>query len=207
MDINEYEQVKEMSYLEYCDYLQKKYGKGLYDYMTKSYNKNPKCTRTKEGLFAHHKMEDHVIMLSTKEIAMSYPIEWQSKDNIVYCDYLEHILLHVLICKYPAKDAVGAVGVGGVVNFFVPELNDFYSGWVAKLAWKKNCLNRVANDKQVYLEILKQFIQVVNDDLMLTLYCGSADKLHTSCNAKYGEWDEDNNNKIYSEIAKLWTQY
>lgn len=40
MKMTEFLQVKEMTYLEYCDYLQKKYGIGLADYMTKSFNKN-----------------------------------------------------------------------------------------------------------------------------------------------------------------------
>lgn len=45
--------------------------------MTKSWNKNTQCTRTKEGLIAHHKYENYAIILSKKEIAMSNPFEWQ----------------------------------------------------------------------------------------------------------------------------------
>ena len=48
MNLQEYEKVKDFTYLEYCDYLQKKYGIGLSDYMTMSWNKNNKVTRTKE---------------------------------------------------------------------------------------------------------------------------------------------------------------
>lgn len=36
MNMEEYTHVKDFTYLEYCDYLQKKYGVGLSDYMTKS---------------------------------------------------------------------------------------------------------------------------------------------------------------------------
>ena len=75
MNLVEYEKVKGFTYLEYCDYLQQKYGIGLSDYMTKSWNKNPKVTRTKDGLLAHHKYEDHAILLSTKEYAMQNPFE------------------------------------------------------------------------------------------------------------------------------------
>ena len=63
MKLAEYEQVKNYTYLEYCDYLQKKYGKSAYNYMTPAWNKNPKVTRTKEGLIAHHKYEDHATSL------------------------------------------------------------------------------------------------------------------------------------------------
>jgi len=111
------------------DYLQKKHGIGKYDYMTKSWNKNTKCTRTKEGLIAHHKYENCAIMLSKKEIAMSNLFEWQLANNIVYCDYLEHLLLHVLICENPSeeKNDFKAVGIGGVINFIVQ--------WDCSLLW------------------------------------------------------------------------
>ena len=104
MDLQEYNKVKELKYLEYCDYLQKKYGIGKCDYMTKSWNLNPKCKRTSEGLVAHHKYEDHAIMLSTKMFAMLNPFEWQKAENIVYCDYIEHLFLHILICENPSKE-------------------------------------------------------------------------------------------------------
>ena len=49
MNLQEYEKVRDFTYLEYCDYLQQKYGIGRGNYMTKSWNKNPKVSRTKEG--------------------------------------------------------------------------------------------------------------------------------------------------------------
>ena len=119
MHIDEYLQVKDSTYLEYCDYLQQKYGIGIADYMTKSYYQNPKCKRTKEGLIAHHKKEDTMINLSNRDIAMICPFEWQQKQNIVYCDYLEHLLLHILIRKYPNPNKIDNVdvGIGGIINF------------------------------------------------------------------------------------------
>ena len=152
MDMSEYQRVKEYTYLEYCDYLQSKYGIGLADYMTKSYNTNSKCKRTKDGLVAHHKKEDTIIMLSKKEVAQMCPFEWQSKENIVYCDYLEHLLLHVLICKYPSNATADFIkaGIGGIVEFIVPELNDVYSGWLKNQTSRKNSHDKVSEDKEVY---------------------------------------------------------
>ncbi len=161
MNLTEFEQVKGMTYIEYCDYLQKKYGIGRADYMTKSFNKNPKVSRTADGLFAHHKAEDKMIMLSTKTFAEMCPFEWQKKENIVYCDYLEHLLLHVLICKYPSPEKlpIADVGIGGVVNFLVPELNDLYSGWIPSQRWRLNCYNAIKDDLEVYLAILELFVE------------------------------------------------
>ena len=124
-----------------------------------------------------------MIMLSTKEFAMMCPFEWQSKENIVYCDYLEHLLLHILICKYPSPDKVEGidVGIGGVINFLVPELNDLYSGWKTSQAWRKTCHDKVINDKDVYLALLEQFIsnEKSRDDFNIKM-------LFSSFNEAYG---------------------
>lgn len=201
MKMNEFLKVKEMTYLEYCDYLQEKYGIGKADYMTKSFNKNSKCTRTSEGLIAHHKAEDKMIMLSTKAFAEMCPYEWQLKENIVYCDYLEHLLLHVLICKYPSPDKmpIADVGIGGVVNFIVPELNDLYSGWVTKQAWRLSCHSLVKEDKDVYLAILKMFAEYVKSERNF-----KADILHTSFNEEFGGWSKKLNKNLYKEIDSIW---
>lgn len=201
MDMTEYNKVSDMTYLEYCDYLQGKYGIGLCDYMTKSYNKNKKVTRTKEGLFVHHKMEDHMIMLAQPEIAQMCPIEWQKKENLVYCDYLEHLFLHILICKYPAADKVpiAKVGIGGVVNFLVPELNDIFSGWEPKLAWKKNCVDRIKDNKDVYLVLLERFIRENKDDSYFEI-----EKLLRSYNEEYGGWSQKNNSELNNKIKDIY---
>ena len=200
MHMDEYKKVKNMTYLEYCDYLQKKYGIGLCDYMTKEWKKNRAVTRTKEGLIAHHKAEDKMIMLCDAYYAQMCPFEWQQKENIVYCDYLEHLLLHVLICIYPSKGKIPywAVGFGGVVNFLVPELNDMYSGFQTKQAWRQKCYDIVLNDKNVYFEILKKFI----DDYLGGYSCWSYNKkwIFTSFNAHYGLWDKSKNEGIFKEI-------
>jgi hypothetical protein len=200
MNCSEYENIKHFTYIEYCDYLQKKHGIGKYDYMTKSWNKNTKCTRTKEGLIAHHKYENCAIMLSKKEIAMSNPFEWQLAKNIVYCDYLEHLLLHVLICEHPSeeKNDFEAVGIGGVINFIVPELNDFYSGWITKLEWQKKCHDLIKGNKDVYLTIIKRIkISCKNNPFF------SDDCLFKSFNEQYGLWSSTQNKLIYNDIKSL----
>lgn len=94
-----------------------------------------------------------------------------------YCDYLEHLLLHVLICKYPSNataDFINA-GIGGIVEFIVPELNDLYSGWLTNQTWRKNCHDKVSADKEVYLEILRQFIEIMkfDPDFKVNMLCCS----------------------------------
>lgn len=200
MHQNELEKVETMDYQEYCDYLQSKYGVGKYDYFNKSWNKNPKVSRTNEGLIAHHRFEDHAIMLSNKEYAMSNPYEWQLSKNIIYCDYLEHLLLHILISLNPSKkrNKNEMVGVGGVINFIVPELNDYYSGWEPKEKWKVNCLGLIKDDEEVYLSLLKRFkysYQGMDPNIGKSLL--------SSYNEQFGLWSKDKNEEIFAKIEDL----
>ena len=200
MNLQEYEKVKNFTYIEYCDYLQMKYGIGLCNYMTPNWNKIPRISRTKEGLFVHHKYEDHAILLSNKRFASLNPFEWQHAENMIYCDYLEHLFLHILIYENPAKNKnmLEAVGVGGIF-IIVSTLNDFYSGWnTEKLEWMRICLNKISNDKKVYLTLLKRFKNSYKNHRKYTDDC-----LLRSANAQLGTWEYDNNKELFDEIAKL----
>lgn len=199
MTVQEYEKVKDYTYLEYCDYLQQKYGIGLCDYMSENWKKNGKVTRTKEGLYVHHKYEDHAIMLGNPEYAKKNPYEWQKKENLVYCNLLEHLLLHLLICEYPAEDKNKneKVGMGGVVNFIVPELNDVYSGFVSKQLWQQNCHNAIINNKDTYFLLIKRYKDFHEDNPFIVKW------LLKSYNKSFGLWSDEKNATIYEEIVTL----
>lgn len=196
MNTTEYKKIMNLNYRDYCEYLKKKYGPATCDYFTKSFNKNPKVTRTSEGLVCHHICEDKAIMLSTPEHARNNPFEYQKAHNLVYCDYLEHLLLHILICEEPAEDhnPLEAVGVGGVVNFIVPELNDLYAGWETNQKWRAVCHSKIINDKSVYFELLKRF---------KTEFPELEPLLYKSFNEVFGLWNSRNNKKIYEQIKSL----
>ncbi len=200
MNLEEYQKVKNLNYLEYCDYLQKKHGIGKYNYFNTSWNKNKKCTRTSEGLICHHKCEDRAIMLSNPMFARKNPYEYQEAKNLIYCDYLEHLYLHILICENPSpnKNDFEEVGIGGVINFIVPELNDLYSGYKTNQEWRRNCHNLVINNKDVYLELLKRFKRTCKNNPFYDENC-----LFTSFNDAYGLWSKKNNEKLFKEIKKL----
>lgn len=200
MKLSEYEQVKDFTYLQYCDYLQKKYGLGSANFMTKTWKVDRKAKRTSEGLLAHHKFEDHAALLANEENALNYPYEWQMAENIVYCDYLEHLLLHVLICEYPAKknNREDPVGIGGVLQYLVPELNDLYSGWDTNQAWRKKCHDLVRDDKETYLVLVKRFKERCARHPFY-----SEVLLYSSFNEKYGVWSGKKNARLFEEIRAL----
>ena len=192
MNLEEYNKVKDFTYLEYCDYLQKKYGIGRADYMTKGYNKQPKCSRTKDGLWAHHKFENLYTNLSNKDFAINLPFEYQLAKNIIYCDFLEHLFLHILIMENPNYKKAG---IGGII-FITPDLNDFYSGFNTSQEWKKKSYEIVKDDEPVYLTLVRRFLTK----------CGKKEKetrllmVSGSASSKYGLWDEIKNERIYNII-------
>lgn len=200
MKMSEYEKVKNLTYLEYCTYLQQKYGIGRSDYMYKSYNRNHHISRTKEGLVVHHKFEDHAIMLCNPIWASRNPFEWQLAKNMVYCDYLEHLFLHLLIVEHPApdKNPLEAVGIGGICNFIVPELNDVYSGFETKQPWRRTCHALILPDKNVYFALLKRIKKSCDGTP-----CYQEELLYRSYNAPFHLWDTEKNQKIFQDIRAL----
>lgn len=200
MNLEEYEKVRDFTYLEYCKYLQDKYGLSECAYYNKNFNKNSKVTRTKEGLAVHHLDEDKMVMLSTKEVAMEFPYEWQTPEHLVYCDLLEHLLLHVLICYYPSpeKQPNADVGIGGAVNYLIPELNDMFSGWETRQEWRKAQHDRIKDDGPTYLAIIDQLIPYLKKR-------GFKKKiLHSSMSDQYGGWDKRINKPLYKCFNKIW---
>lgn len=201
MNTVEYEKVKNLDYTDYCKYLQEKYGIGLGYYFTKSWNKNVKVTRTSEGLFVHHIFENIAPRLSKKEEAMYCPYEFQAPEVLVYCDFLEHLLLHILICEDPDtySEEDPYIGVRGIISFIIPELNDVYSGWKAKQEWRKRTHEKIINDKDVYLKLLKR----AKDCCARRYEDFTVDLFLRSLNDGYDSWTNDNNRKIYNEIKNL----
>ena len=197
MNLQEYKKTERMTYLEYCDYLQDKHGEAYCDYMTSDWYKNPRVTRTKDGLFAHHKYEDHAIDLSKYEWAIKFPFEWQKAENIIYCDYLEHLYLHILICEYPRSvDPEMEVGIGAIQTHLIPKLNNFYSGWETGEYWEIPCLNKIKYDKEVYLTLLKRFKTKCKNYPLFT-----EESLYGSAEEEF--WDAKNNKELFEEIKKL----
>ena len=98
----EYKEVQNYSYFEYCDYLNNKYAK-----------------RSNSGLFKHHYYEYRKANLSHPNIICTE----EEKDTIVYCNFLEHLFLHILIGEQ--TDSRLALGLGGAVNYIIPQINKF----------------------------------------------------------------------------------
>lgn len=167
--IEYYKKIMKMSYKELVQFLLNKYGPAKYDYFSTetSITKNKKVTRTDEGLYCHHIDEDKAILLSKDEFASQNPFEYQKADRLVYCNLLEHFLLHILIAEEPKnKDANQSEiqGIGGAVCMMCRQLNDLYNGYQYKQQWMINTTNVVKNDYDSYILMLKRLWNLIKNN-------------------------------------------
>lgn len=160
-----YETMLKMSYQDIVSALLKKYGSAKHNYFkdTACKTKNPLVTRTNEGLFCHHIDEDKAIMLCNDKFAVNNPFEYQKADRLVYCNLLEHLLLHVKIAENPNPDANEneLPGIGGAINFICKDLNDIYSCKEFADEWRKNVADKVKDNFDDYIIILRYLWNVV----------------------------------------------
>lgn len=115
MNLNEYNKVQYFTYENYCQYLKDKY-----------------INKPKSKLFKHHTYENIQANLSNDSIRKYFielnPDKIQYVNDIVYCDYLEHLLLHIMIGEQ--TDSRKCLGLGGAVNYIIPQLNDYFDNGV-----------------------------------------------------------------------------
>ena len=184
-----------MPYFDYVEYLIEKYGPAQYDYFHNKFcvSKNNKISRTAEGLFCHHIDEDKAIMLSEPEVAREQPFEYQKASRLVYCNFLEHLLLHIkILTEDLANEEEGrrGVGLGGAMMLW-RQLNGFYIGRKA-VGWKKNVFGVVKDKYDEYISIM-QHLKSVIENTKATDYC-------TIESLAY-DWDGRLIMDIYKDIA------
>lgn len=146
----DYKNQKEKSFINKCKYLElitKSYQEvvqillaehgsvGYNYYVETSYNKflsgeinslSPKSDpMTKKGLYRHHIAEYKYQNISnTEDIKrFNYDYSLQTKENLVYCDLVEHAILHYLI----SKETNGKYGKPGLDSFIIPIIVKWYS--------------------------------------------------------------------------------
>lgn len=154
-----------MPYSELCQYLISKYGNvnGSY-FIDSNYDTvNTAIKRPADGLYIHHIDENKYIQLTSPEYIrlQQAPFKCQEKEHLVYCNWLEHIVLHYKIfIEYNSRpdkpiitinDETSPVilGLGGIVNYMVPQINDYY-------LFGTNKEKYIRWDKAVYDNLIKR---------------------------------------------------
>jgi hypothetical protein len=155
-----------MSYEEYVQHLIEKYGPAKYDYFcnTQCKSKNSKISRSSEGLFCHHIAENKEILLSTPEIARAHPFEYQKAHNLVYANYLEHLLLHIKIVEEDIERR--GLGLGGVI-MISSAINDYYRHRLSS-GWRKYATDHIRYRYGDYITIMRYFKNIVDNDAFLS---------------------------------------
>lgn len=195
-------QLLEMNYKEVVQVLIQKYGqpKKSYFHNNKYWNSNSSNSRTKEGLIIHHIDEDKAIMLSDKDFAKLKPWGFQLPDRLVYCNLLEHLVLHIKIMEYGHSIKHNNVGIGGVINFIIPQLNDMYSGIKYK-PYKDKTSHYLTNLAKIILPMKNDYFlslkKILNGDELIEHYI---DENYLFNPKPHG------NSKEYKKLLKKWTQ-
>lgn len=104
-----------------------------------------KYSRTDDGLYTHHIDEYRYSNLSNSYFIKTYeyPYEVHKKERLVYCDLIEHAILHVLINKEkPIEDSV-VRSSPGYKAFLQPTIVEWYIDEVKPQPnWMINCYNK-----------------------------------------------------------------
>lgn len=145
MNLKEYNEVKSLSYQQYCEYLKKKYGMVPYKYGDE---RNHKL-----GLYIHHIGEDKIPGLSSRKAQITEDCKYQLPDMLCYCDYLEHFLLHLKIGEIGADSVI--LAMGGLETWIKPALINFFNYGKKNFSVGEEYYTLIQNDKDVF-ELLMQ---------------------------------------------------
>jgi len=162
-----------LTYTELVYYLLDKYGPAKHDYFHRipqgvlgSHNKT--VSRTNEGLICHHIYEDRGGNLGSPHSAVFQPLEWQKKENLVYCNMLEHLLLHIKIAilrqkKYKFSSPIDIENFFTThgINMICYDINQLFllSGEVN--SWQKKCYPAIRDNYNEYVVMIKALLKYI----------------------------------------------
>lgn len=197
MESTEIKNQLKMTYDELVDYLLKKYGLAQYDYFCNESckSKNSKVSRTNEGLYCHHIDENKAILLSNDKFAVNNPFEYQKANRLVYCNVLEHLILHIKIVEEPKNENANQMeiqGIGGAVCFICPQINDYFNGYEFKQQYLINIFSLIENNFNDYIDILEYFLDVVEKN---PIYKSIVTKERLSVG-----WDQQIVKRVYDQL-------
>ncbi len=198
-----YQKLMKMSYQELVSFLQQKYGKVNGDYFLDKECKKQNCSIKKgsEGLFIHHIDEDKAIMLAVSEYAINNPFDYQKANRLVYCNLLEHYLLHILIYEEQKPENANQKekqGLGGAINYICIELNNCYGGYNYKKEFSKVAKSLIINDYDSYVLMAKRLWHDIKNDNML-----STDRKKVALIKLVINKNKDVDKNLFSELAKV----
>lgn len=154
-----------MTYDEYSQYLQNKYGLAPASYFTDdTYTKKnlKQISRTKEGLGIHHFDEDRYDNLMDPFFIKKNkaPFYYQTPSRLIYADMIEHLLLHIKIMEDFKPKAKWAEYVNYELKDMIITINDLYHAYFVnresdRMSVQTNKLTKILPKFDSYILILK----------------------------------------------------
>ncbi len=145
-------------------YLKEKYGPVSENYFmdVNCTRKSTKNGRGNEGLFVHHDYEydpanSLVNNLSDPKVARQFDYMYQHAENLTYCNYLEHLIIHIKI-NLLRKEQLGGFISDGVINFMIPQLNDWFSYSIKLQPWQEKAFSIIEYNYDDYCDLLKYWL-------------------------------------------------
>lgn len=163
MHLDEYRKVKGLTYWQYCDYLKGKYGCLKESYGSKS------NSRSSDGLFIHHIGENEVANLSNDAVRKGLEKEkdqkYQSPEMLCYCDWLEHLLLHIMI----GEETAGTTNLGleGCFTYLLPALRDFFEYGKKTCNYNAAYYDVISGDEDVFEALLARYNETVKSRIVV----------------------------------------
>lgn len=160
-----------LSYQQNLQYLKAKYGEAKENYFLdiNCTRKSVKNGRGNEGLFLHHDFEYDrknplTSNLSDPDTAKQFDYKYQYPENLTYCNYLEHILLHIKINILRTKQLQHFLR-DGLVNFMLPEVNSWYKYLVDLKPWQQTAFSLIEENYGDYLDLLEYWVDELEKEL------------------------------------------
>lgn len=178
-DYEEYKALCSLTYDEAITFLLNKYGSATEDYYKEfSYNRfmnneiktitKGKISRSNKGLYCHHIDENIAENISNINFIKvnKLPFSYQKKERLVYCDLIEHSILHGLI----GKETNGEFGVTGLELFLIPMIEEwFIDEKIPSPKWMVNCYNKAFLTPEDAKKILVDIFNLIDIDYLAKL--------------------------------------
>ena len=153
----------EMTYEEYVQHLLEKYGAVPYDYFidrSMLVKTGKKISRSVDGLEVHHIDETKYLFLSDPQACkdQNAPWECQKADRLVYCDKVEHLILHMKIIEEyrPRAEWIQYFELGPLD--IIASINDLYTYFLEhatlQTTWYGNLTKKILPKYKEYILIL-----------------------------------------------------
>lgn len=213
--INYFLKLLDLSYIDLVQHLIQKYGEARDDYYRENSYKRflkgeiksitkGKFARSKEGLFCHHVYENKSLKLSDIDFIKKnkYPYRYQKKENLVYCDLIEHLILHAVI----AKETNLEFGFPGFSAYIAPMIIEWYiDEKIPSPPWQQVARTKAIVTPEEAIEILYQANKSIGKSFPRTLnkYLEEEQRKSEEQAKKWEEFREKRRKRTQEEFDKI----